>query len=187
MDYKKIREERISFFILAVISFAIVLISGVSVLNAMKSDEIRIVKIIASSAIMFFGFYGLTTFVKRLSFVYLAEKIGNGVIYDRLRDSKSISQKFNVPQKKAELAFKFLIDNNYIEGYKIEGSRIVCLAEEKESQQHFVDATAKREAETKRSKKKSSARCENCGANIVFEGEQTVCPYCGNLISSKNN
>ena len=193
MDYKKIRQEIISFFILFFVSLVILIISSLYIKTGIFDDVIYYS--VGGAVFAFISFYAMINFVERLKKVSLARKVGDVILYDGMRSIKAVADKMKKTPEKVEKALLFLINNNYIKNFKLDGDRIINLTEERnrkeriEDQLHNLKDNVTEIARDYASslikkKRKRSARCSSCGAVVVFTGHEAICPYCSNMIKS---
>ena len=129
MDYKKIRQEIISFFILLFVSIAILIISAIYIRMGIVEDTIYYS--IGGAVFAFISFYSIVIFIKRLKKVYLARKVGDVILYDRMRSVKEVAEKIKKTPEKVQSSIMFLINNNYISNFKLDGDIIINLTEER--------------------------------------------------------
>lgn len=196
MDYKKIRQETISFFILLFVSFGILIASSLYIRMGILEDAIYYS--IGGAVFAFISFYAMINFVGRLNKVSLARRVGDVVLYDGLRSIKAVADKMGKTPEKIEKSLLFLINNNYINNFKLDGDRIINLTEERnrkeriEDQLHNLKDNVTEIARDYASslikkKRKRSGRCSSCGAVVVFSGNEAICPYCSNMIKYDEN
>ena len=194
MDYKKIRQETISFFVLMFVSLAILIASVFYIRFGILEDTIYYS--IGGAVFAFVSFYAITIFAKRLKKVDFARKVGDVVLYDRLRSIKEVAEKMGKSPEQVQTSFMFLINNNYINNFKLDGDVIINLTEDRARKQQVeeklqelknnVTEIARDYASTMiKKKRKRSGRCSGCGAVVVFADTEAICPYCGNLIKSE--
>ena len=194
MDYKKIRQETVSFCILLVVSIAILVASTLYIRMGIIEDIIYYS--IGGAVFAFISFYAILNFIGRLKKVGLARKVGDVILYDGLRSIKAVSEKMGKSPEKVEKSLLFLINNNYINNFKVYGDVIINLTEERNRKQRVEDRLhdlkdnvteiARDYASSMiRKKRKRSGRCSGCGAVVVFTGTEAICPYCGNMIKSE--
>ncbi len=186
MNYKRLRQERISFLILLIVALTIALICIFYIKKGMDEEPIYA---IGGGLFLFFSAYACYIFIGRLRKVSMAQKVGDVILYDKLRTYKDIAEKLKITEKKVQQSLAFLFNNNYIEGFKAETDRVVNIQEEQNAiKQAFMEQrleTAK-VANSRTRKGVNGARCENCGANVVFKDTQAICPYCGNLLKAED-
>ena len=193
MDYKKIRQESISFFILLFVALAILVASALYIRLGILEDTYYYT--IGGAIFAFVSFYAIIIYIKRLSKVDLARRVGDIMLYDRLRSVKEIADKIKKPKEKVQSSIYFLINNNYISNFKLDGDIITNEAEERRKRENAMNRLQELTASVKevardyaqsviKSKKKHSGRCSGCGAVVVFSDSEAICPYCGNLIKS---
>ena len=111
------------------------------------------------------------------------------ILYDKERSIQALAKKLDVQDKKVVQAIVFLVNNDYIEGIRLEKGLVISRDEEdKKPSEEKEDLNQLGKVANKTNLKKylNSAKCENCGATIVFNGEKAICPYCGNLLSGQN-
>ncbi len=194
MDYKKIRQEQISFFILLFVALTVFMISCMYIKLGIVDDIMYYT--IGGAVFAFTSFYAVIVFIKRLVRVSFARKVGDIMLYDRIRSVKQIADKTNKTPEQITKSINFLLNNDYIANFKLEGDLIINQAEEKmrrirmeENLEHLkknVTEIARDYASTIRKQKhKRSGRCKGCGAVVIFTEEQAICPYCGNLIKAE--
>ena len=187
MNYSKIRQEIISFIILIVVSVIIMAVSAVYI--KMGFDDDLIVFIIGGALFLFLGAYSFIVFVKRINKCVFARKVGDLILYDKERSIQSLAKKLNVVDRKVVQAIVFLVNNEYIEGIRLERGLIISRdddAKKPSEEKEELNQLGKVANKTNLKKYLNSAKCENCGATIVFNGEKAICPYCGNLLSEQN-
>lgn len=186
MNYKKLRQELYSFFILMFVSLAIMLIASGYI--KFGFDDENWVYIISGAFFLCFTAYGLWVFLARIRKVLLARKVGDIILYEKLRSVKEIAEKIKVNPTKVAGCIAFLIDNEYIDGVKLEHDKVVVLSEEheREIREHALEV-AKILNKTNSKKYTNGAKCKNCGATVVFNGESAICPYCGSLLKPTQN
>lgn len=184
MNYKKLNQEMISFTMLMMVSIIIVIVSAVYI--KVGYDKDNIIYMIGGAFFLCFALYGLFVFIKRIQKVELARKSGDMILYEKIRSVEEISKKLKKDKRRVAGSILFLIDNSYIEGVRIERDTIVLLAEEeqKRNEERAIEV-AKIVNKTNSKKFLNSAKCKNCGATVVFNGEKAICPYCGNLLKAK--
>lgn len=184
MNYKKLNQEMISFVILMMVSIIIVIISAVYI--KVGYDKDNIIYMIGGAFFLCFALYGLVVFVKRIQKVELARKSGDMILYEKLRSVEEISKRLKKDKNKVAGSIIFLIDNSYIEDVRIERDTVILVAEEKQKKaEEMAVEVAKIVNKTNSKKFLNSAKCKNCGATVVFNGEKAICPYCGNLLKAK--
>lgn len=194
MDYKKIRQECTAFFILLFVTLGILIASVIFMLQGIR-DSVDYYTV-GGAVFAFFSAYALFVFAKSLRRVYFARKIGDIILYDRLRSVKQIADKINKTPEKVQKAITFLINSDYISGFKVDCDVIINETEEKMRRQKLLehlDELKTRATEiardyqsgVKKKKSKHSGRCSGCGAVVVFVENEAICPYCGNLIKSE--
>ena len=129
MDYKKIRQERMSFFILMFVVIGVLVASCMYIKTGIVEDKMYFT--IGGEIFAFMSFYGMIVFIKRLRKVSFARKIGDMMLYDRMRSIKSIADKLKTTPDKVTSAVNFLLNNDYIKGFTIEGDVIINKTEER--------------------------------------------------------
>ncbi len=186
MNYKKLRQELYSFFILLFVSLAIMLISCGYI--KFGFDDENWVYIISGAFFLCFTAYGFCVFLARIRKVVLARKVGDIILYEKFRSVKLIAEKLKVSPTKIAGSIAFLMDNEYIEGIKLDHDKIIVLSEEREREikEHALEV-AKAITKTNSKKYTNGAKCKNCGATVVFNGESAICPYCGSLLKPTQN
>lgn len=194
MDYKKMRQEIVAFAILFFISLTICLIAIYFIGLGLEDDQMAFT--IGGAVFTFVSAYSMCVFVGRLSKVWLARKVGDIMLYERIRSVKQIADKLNKKPERVQESIVFLISNNYISHFKLEGDVIVNLTEERmrrakleerlDTLKDRVTEIARDYSSVRNKKKLHSERCSGCGATVVFSESQAICPYCGNLLKSKN-
>ena len=194
MDYKKIRQENASFLILLFVVIGIFVASFMYIRQGIVDDKMYYT--IGGAVFAFISFYGIVVFLKRLYKVSFARKVGDVMLYDRMRSVKQIADKLDKTSEKVSYAISFLINNDYIKGFKLDGDLIINSTEEKMRRAQIeekLDSIRKNVTEIARDytstirkqKNKHSGRCKGCGAVMVFSDTQAICPYCGNLIKAE--
>ena len=185
MNYKKLNQEIVSFTILLFVAMFIAIASVVYIKIGFEKDNF--VYMIGGAFFLCFSVYGDFVFVKRIAKVGLARRSGELILYDKVRSIEEISNRLKRSKTLVAGSILFLIDNEYIEGVRVEKDRIV-LAKEEEQKQQERNALEIAKIVNKTNSKKflNSAKCENCGATVVFNGEKAICPYCGNLLKAKS-
>ncbi len=186
MNYKKLRQEIYSFFILMMVSITIILTSCGYIKSGIDNENW--VYIIGGAFFFCFTGYGFFVFLARIRKVVLARKVGDIILYEKFRTLKEIAEKVNASQTKVAGAIAFLIDNEYIEGIKLERDRVVVFSEERKREvEEQAMEIAKILNKTNSKKYTNGAKCVNCGASVVFNGESAICPYCGSLLKPNND
>ena len=194
MDYKKMRQETIAFAILFFIALTICLIAIYFMGLGVEEDQMAYT--IGGAVFTFVSAYSMCVFVGRLLKVWLARKVGDIMLYERIRSVKQIADKLDKTPEKIQALIVFLINNNYISHFKLEGDVIINLTEERlkrarleeklDTLKEKVTEIARDYSSVRHKKKMNSARCTGCGATVVFSDTQAICPYCGNLLKSQN-
>ena len=191
MGLEKLKNEKklIRFFIVA--SFIIFITSAVFLFLSIQKDELG--GSFISAMLLFISGYGICVFLARMRKYKLAAQVQDAILNEGLFLVEEISQHLKRNMKKTESQVKFLVDNGYLNGYKLMGGEIINEAAEKEKINAFKDSVGKKQAATeattekKAVKRKSiqSEKCPNCGAVVQFKDGKATCGYCGNLLNKE--
>lgn len=170
----------VSKFLIISLVMSICFIAGIPgiVLSAisLKISKLFALLLAVSIAAVAVGFYVMPIMWIQYGSSIKKRNIITSIEQDGLRDISSLSRIFDVRVKEMYNIVLNLIQKRYITDLVIspDGTKLVP--------NQAKDAML---LEEKRKNLKNAVKCPYCGAMITFEGLQTVCMYCGNVLGEK--
>lgn len=120
------------------------------------------------------GFYGMPiAWVFYFNNKNVKLTILNAVIKDNINSIDQIQAHVGLPKKLVIMGLQSLIRGGYLPGYQFNGEYILP----KGTTLNQVGSIGVI----------NGATCDNCGANVKFNGTSGVCPYCDTVVYPKNN
>lgn len=186
-------------FVSVVVFFIVVLVltgtSAYFLIESVKNHEITAMLLLGILFII--AFYSSASLIIRIFQLRFQIKLASELEERRNTTVKELAEHFNKSTKQIDTNIMKLIKGEYIAGFYYDHRMIEKIEDrnrrlsEKErviSEQEAKEVEAKQKVlqqELREKEKLTSGRCAYCGANVVFRGKDTVCPYCGNLIVAK--
>lgn len=120
------------------------------------------------------GFYGSPFAWISFGNLKTKQNLCNLVIEENIQDVEELARLKNEKPETTLKHLKELINGRYLQGYKIVDDKYIVKNDSKTlTQQELIH----------RNKKVEVLACGGCGAPVeAFEGEKTICPYCGRPI-----
>lgn len=147
--------------------------------------------------LVIFGLYGFIVCTRRYLRARFLRKLATIIEERRRIDVNELAVIFKTNSVRIDAGIMLLIKGDFISGFYYDHHSIENIADRNarlaQGEKRLDDEKLKtineqqKQLQNEQPDKLSSVRCESCGANVIFKGGDTVCPYCGNLLVSKTN
>lgn len=195
MVKKELGKYKNGILALAIITFAFAVAGVISLIQGLSYNEIALIVIGGIFALV--GVYGFMCAICRLIEVAFLNKLATIIEDKRKTNIKELSEIVGKSEQKVDKAMMKLFKGDFVSGFYYDHNEIEKVADRNarlSEKERLVDATKAKEIEKMQEQlaanisqeKLHSVRCQSCGANVIFKGRDTICPYCGNLIVSKS-
>lgn len=196
MGKAKLKNEKATMISLILISSVVFILSFIFLVVSTKKEELGGTLLCAMLA--FISGYAVSVFILRIIRYSRITKIQSLILDESYAKLEDISSKIKVSLKTTHKDVKFLIDNGYLDGYRLYEDKVVNIKLEQQridelkknaylNYQKNVQAekTATKEQSKPKKKRITSDKCPNCGASVTFVGGEANCPYCGNDLNEE--
>lgn len=183
---------------LLIILFISLIFLGLGIFLLIKGFSLsEFLMILGGGVLVVIGGYGSIVCLRRCVTAFFLSKVAKVIEEKRRIDVNELAVMFKTNSVRIDKHIMLLIKGDFISGFYYDHHSIENIVDrnerlaqgERKVDDEKLQAINEQQKQLKAEDpdKLSSSRCESCGANVVFKGEDTVCPYCGNLLVSKTN